>query len=74
LFQEILGPDPCSGPGHVVLQPRRAVEPCGSSCEAAEPHCIRQISVEQVREAVSTPIAGQTSLMEVRAPQANSPR
>jgi hypothetical protein len=57
-----------------VLQPEHATGGCGDSCESSEPHCIRQISVDQVREAVSTLTAGQTSLMEARAPQANSPR
>jgi hypothetical protein len=34
------------------LSPRTALSPCSSTCFPAEPHCIRQISLEEVLEAV----------------------
>ena len=37
-----------------VLAPAKALPPCHASCRAAEPHCITQVTVGQVLEAVVT--------------------
>jgi ADP-heptose:LPS heptosyltransferase len=42
---------------YAVLQPPQAAEPCTSSCEWHEAHCILGISVESVREASRTLLA-----------------
>jgi ADP-heptose:LPS heptosyltransferase len=42
---------------YIVLQPPQAAEPCTSSCEWHEAHCILGISVEAVREAAQTLLA-----------------
>jgi heptosyltransferase-2 len=42
---------------YIVLQPLQAAEPCTSSCEWHEAHCILGISVEAVREAALTLLA-----------------
>jgi heptosyltransferase-2 len=42
---------------YAVLQPPQATEPCTSSCEWHEAHCILGISVEAVREAARTLLA-----------------
>ena len=36
----------------VVVQPEKAISPCKDSCTAAEAHCICNVTVEQVKEAV----------------------
>ena len=36
----------------ILLSPRTALTPCNSTCLADEPHCIRQISPEEVLDAV----------------------
>lgn len=41
------------GEGHLVLQPATALSPCDVQCEAREAHCITQISLERVQEAVA---------------------
>jgi ADP-heptose:LPS heptosyltransferase len=33
-----------------IIQPRSALSPCSAGCEATEPHCILQISTEEVIE------------------------
>jgi ADP-heptose:LPS heptosyltransferase len=37
----------------IVLAPRTALAPCTATCLAGEPHCIRQVSVDEVLEAVA---------------------
>jgi heptosyltransferase-2 len=37
----------------VVLQPSAAIPPCGDTCIAAQAHCIRQVTLGDVRQAVS---------------------
>ena len=44
-----------------VLQPAAAIQPCGDTCVAADAHCIRQISVDDVIDASS-------ALLQVREP------
>jgi heptosyltransferase-2 len=36
----------------VVLQPSAAIPPCGDTCIAAQAHCIRQVTLGDVRQAV----------------------
>lgn len=40
------------GVSHCVLQPERPRPPCSGGCEAPDPHCILEITVDQVKEAV----------------------
>jgi hypothetical protein len=42
---------------YAVLQPPQAAEPCTSSCECHEAHCILGVSVEVVQEAARTLLA-----------------
>jgi len=49
------------GIASAVLQPAAAIQPCGDTCVAAEAHCIRQISVDEVIDASS-------ALLQVREP------
>ncbi len=40
------------GEGHIVLQPATALSPCDLQCESRDSHCITQIEVERVQEAI----------------------
>jgi ADP-heptose:LPS heptosyltransferase len=51
---------------YLVLQPAEPTEPCGSSCEQPDAHCILVVSVDNVKKAAST-------LIE-RLASANPPR
>lgn len=42
---------PC-GPRVAVVRPVRPLHPCTQACEMSEPHCIQQVSAEQVLDAV----------------------
>ncbi|MHB8354320.1 MAG: glycosyltransferase family 9 protein [Burkholderiales bacterium] len=42
---------PC-GPRVAIVQPAEPLQPCLQTCEMDEPHCIKQVSVEQVLNAV----------------------
>jgi ADP-heptose:LPS heptosyltransferase len=42
------------GVPQLVLQPRTAVRPCHGTCEALEPHCILDVSVDDVEKAAMT--------------------
>jgi hypothetical protein len=39
---------------HVVLQPEEALAPCLQACDAAQAHCICEVAVGQVEQAVVT--------------------
>jgi heptosyltransferase-2 len=45
------------GVPHRVVQPARPLAPCQGWCSAREPHCIREVSVEQARSAVAELLA-----------------
>lgn len=45
------------GRGHSVLQPETAAIPCSAGCSAATPHCINDISVEDVQAAVAVSLS-----------------
>lgn len=47
---------PC-GPFVRVEQPERQLSPCSTECVADEPHCIRQVGVDQMRHAFRALIA-----------------
>lgn len=51
------------GVPHVVLQPEEASHPCSVACSVGSPHCILNISVEQVKDAVVTNLCKQGSLV-----------
>lgn len=40
-----------------ILQPKKTVVPCVNGCEAESPHCILDVTVDNVREAVSSLLA-----------------
>lgn len=40
------------GVPHLVLQPKKSLPPCSDGCDAKQPHCILNVSVAQVKEAV----------------------
>lgn len=46
---------PC-GPRVAIVQPAEPLHPCSQACEMDEPHCIEQVSVEEVLGAVDTMI------------------
>jgi heptosyltransferase-2 len=37
---------------HAVVQPETAIRPCSAACIAGEPHCINQVTVDMVAQAV----------------------
>jgi len=41
------------GVSHRILSPKTAIPPCSDACIAHEAHCIRDVTVEQVKEAIS---------------------
>ncbi len=41
----------------IVLQPETALPPCTNGCEADEAHCIKQVTLQQVKQALITQIA-----------------
>ena len=41
------------GVPHVVLQPAKPRPPCLGACQSTEPHCIREVTVEQARAAAA---------------------
>jgi len=41
------------GVPHRVLQPEKPRPPCSSACQAAEAHCIREVTVDQARAAAA---------------------
>lgn len=55
---------PC-GPRVAIAQPTEPLEPCFPACEMDEPHCIKQVSVEQVLAAIHALIpSGNSSHVE----------
>jgi lipopolysaccharide heptosyltransferase II len=54
---------------YVVLQPPQAAEPCASSCEWHEAHCILGVTVEAVQEAARTLLARRLGQQKRVAPR-----
>ena len=47
------------GVSHQILQPKQAVLPCTNSCIAQEAHCICDVTVDQVKEAIDGILSNQ---------------
>lgn len=47
------------GVPHVVLQPEQAIKPCIDACNSTRAHCILDITVERVKEAVAVKLLQQ---------------
>lgn len=61
------------GVPHRVLQPERPLDPCSEACTSAVPHCIRGVTVEQVKEAVVAQLSHRARpVLQDRAPPGRS--
>jgi lipopolysaccharide heptosyltransferase II len=47
------------GASHRVLSPKTAIPPCSDACMAHEVHCIRGVTVEQLKEAIADILSSQ---------------
>jgi len=45
---------------HALVQPTHAAAGCDTSCESEQPHCIAQVSLDAVKDAVIRMLAGET--------------
>jgi len=48
------------GISHQILQPKKAIPPCSDVCMAQEAHCICDVTVEQVKEAIAYLLSNQS--------------
>jgi lipopolysaccharide heptosyltransferase II len=53
---------PWGGP-HRVFQPEKALAPCREMCAATQAHCIRGVTVEQVKEAIEARLSERESFI-----------
>jgi ADP-heptose:LPS heptosyltransferase len=51
------------GVPHRVLQPEKALAPCREMCPATQAHCIRGVTVEQVKEAIGARLSERESFI-----------
>ena len=49
---------------HRILQPEKASPPCQEACVATKPHCIKNVTVKQVQQAVAEMLAYQVQKLE----------
>ncbi len=61
------------GVPHVVLRPAKSRPPCAGACQATEPHCIRDVTVEQVH-AAATQLLQQPARPAAKTPSASAPQ
>jgi len=61
------------GVPHIILQPEKATPPCTNACTAERPHCILNVTVNQVKEAVTELLSNQgyPKLYETALTQSN---
>jgi len=52
---------------HRVIQPRKAIAFCSNGCTSAQAHCILDITVEQMKEAVVALLSQQYGIMLSKA-------